>query len=81
MTTHNPEAELANLIAAAERACDSKSRKTPASSWATSAIETEVGANSLMQKARIGAPGEIRTPDLLVRSSRPRQSWNLGNCM
>jgi hypothetical protein len=29
MTTHYSEAELANLIAAAERACDSKFRKTP----------------------------------------------------
>jgi integrase len=48
MTTHYSEAELANLIAAAERACDSKSRKTPASSRATSAIGTEVEANSLM---------------------------------
>jgi integrase len=48
MTTHYSEAELANLIAAAERACDSNSRKTPASSWATSAVRTEVGANSLM---------------------------------
>jgi hypothetical protein len=48
MTTHYSEAELANLIAAAERACSSKSHKIPASSWATSALGTEVEANSLM---------------------------------
>ncbi len=35
ITTHYSEAELANLIAAAEKACDQKSRKTPAISWAT----------------------------------------------
>jgi integrase len=48
MTTHYSEAELANLIAAAERACDSKPHKNPAISWATRAVGTEVEANSLM---------------------------------
>jgi integrase len=48
MTTHYSEAELANLIAAAERACDSKPHKSPAISWATRAVGTEVEANSLM---------------------------------
>src|SRR6266404_2165051 len=33
MTTHYSEAELANLIAAADRACSSKSRKSPATTW------------------------------------------------
>jgi integrase len=34
ITTHYSEAELANLIAAAEKACNQKSRKIPAISWA-----------------------------------------------
>ncbi len=33
ITTHYSEAERANLIAAAEKACNQKSRKTPAISW------------------------------------------------
>jgi hypothetical protein len=35
ITTHYSEAELANLIAAAEKACDTKSRKVPAISGVT----------------------------------------------
>jgi site-specific recombinase XerD len=48
MTTHYSEAELANLIAAAERACSSKSRKIPATSWAAGDIGAQAEANSLM---------------------------------
>jgi integrase len=33
ITTHYSAAELANLIAAAERVCDENSRKSPASTW------------------------------------------------
>jgi integrase len=33
ITTHYSSAELANLIAAAERVCDENSRKSPASTW------------------------------------------------
>lgn len=33
ITTHYSQAELTNLIAAAEKVCDSDSRKTPASTW------------------------------------------------
>ena len=48
ITTHYSEAELENLIAAAEKACDPKSRKIPAISWATGAVGPQVEANSLM---------------------------------
>jgi integrase len=48
ITTHYSEAELANLIAAAEKACETKSRKTPAISWASGAIGSKVDANSLI---------------------------------
>jgi integrase len=48
ITTHYSEAELENLITAAEKACDPKSRKTPAISWATAAIGSKVEANSLI---------------------------------
>jgi hypothetical protein len=65
MTTHYSEAELANLIAAAQRACDSKSRKIPASSWATSAVGTEVEANSL-----------TRRPGVRISPGAPYFSWS-----
>jgi integrase len=42
MTTHYSEAELANLIAAAEKACESKSRKVPEISWATGRVGAEL---------------------------------------
>jgi integrase len=48
ITTHYLEAELANLIAAAEKACDPKFRKILAISWATGPLGTQVEANSLM---------------------------------
>jgi integrase len=48
MTTHYSEAELANLIAAAEKACEPKSRKVPAISWATGRVGEKVEANSLI---------------------------------
>jgi hypothetical protein len=48
ITTHYPEAELENLIAAAEKACGPKSRKTPAISWAAGAIGNKIEANSLI---------------------------------
>jgi len=48
ITTHYSEAEVANLIAAAEKACNQKPRKTPAISWATGAIGSKVDANSLI---------------------------------
>src|SRR5271170_7601109 len=48
ITTHYSEAELENLITAAEKACDLKSRKTPAISWASGAIGSKVEANSLI---------------------------------
>ena len=48
ITTHYARAELANLIAAAEKACDLKPRKTPAISWASGAIGSKVEVNSLI---------------------------------
>ena len=33
ITTHYSQAELSNLIAAAEKVCESESRKTPATTW------------------------------------------------
>ena len=33
ITTHYSAAELANLIAAAEKVCDGESRKSPATTW------------------------------------------------
>ena len=33
ITTHYSQAELSNLIAAAEKVCDGESRKTPATTW------------------------------------------------
>ncbi len=48
ITTHYSEAELANLIAAAEKACDQKSRKIPTSSNTARAVGGQVEANSLI---------------------------------
>jgi hypothetical protein len=48
ITTHYSEAELANPIAAAEKACETKSRKTPAISWATGAVGAKAEANALI---------------------------------
>jgi len=48
ITTHYSEAELANLIAAAEKACDTKPRKVPAISWAPGASGNHIEANSLI---------------------------------
>jgi integrase len=48
ITTHYSEAELANLIAAAEKACDQKSRKVPAISWATAKAGAPTEANALI---------------------------------
>lgn len=33
MTTHYSQAELSNLISAAEKVCDAESRKSPATTW------------------------------------------------
>jgi hypothetical protein len=33
MATHYSQAELTNLIEAAEKVCDTESRKTPATTW------------------------------------------------
>jgi hypothetical protein len=33
ITTHYSQAELGNLIAAAEKVCETESRKTPATTW------------------------------------------------
>ena len=48
ITTHYSEAELANLIAAAEKACNLKPRKTPPISWATGAVGAQIETNSLI---------------------------------
>ena len=48
ITTHYSEAELENLISAAEKACDPKSRKTPAISWATGTVGAQIEGNSLI---------------------------------
>ena len=63
ITTHYSQAELSNLIVAAEKVCDSgESRKSPATTWLRRRIRQ---AKCLKMN---GAPGEIRTPDLMVRS-------------
>ncbi|HEX4240102.1 MAG TPA: tyrosine-type recombinase/integrase [Steroidobacteraceae bacterium] len=48
ITTHYSEAELENLITAAEKACDLKSRRTPAISWASGATGSRVETNALI---------------------------------
>jgi hypothetical protein len=48
ITTHCSEAELANLTAAAEKACEIKPRKTPAIYWATGTVGAPVETNSLI---------------------------------
>ena len=48
ITTHYSEAELANLITAAEKACNQKSRKTHAISWVPGAAGVQNEANSLI---------------------------------
>jgi hypothetical protein len=48
ITTHYSEAELANLIAAAEKACNPKSRKIPANSWAAVNVPGQAEAKPLM---------------------------------
>ena len=48
ITTHYSEAEVANLIAAAEKACNQKSRKNPAIFWAPRKSGTQIEANSLI---------------------------------
>ena len=55
ITTHYSEAELANLIAAAEKACNLKPRKTPAISWATGATRAQAEDNSLIWKGKLVA--------------------------
>lgn len=45
ITTHYSEAELANLNATAEKACETKSRKTPAIFWATGMVSAQVEDN------------------------------------
>jgi hypothetical protein len=39
ITTHYSQAELSNLIDAAERVCDAESRKTPATTWLPRKVE------------------------------------------
>ena len=48
ITTHYSEPELANLIAAAEKACEQKPHKIPTTFWATPAVGGQLSANSLM---------------------------------
>ena len=48
ITTHYSEAELANLIAAAEKACDTKSRTVPAISGATGMAVAQAETNPLI---------------------------------
>ena len=48
ITTHYSEPELANLIAAAEKACELKPHKIPTTSRATPAVGGQLSANSLM---------------------------------
>jgi integrase len=48
ITTHYSEAELANLIAAAEKACSLKPHKTPTISWASGMAGAKVEGNSLI---------------------------------
>jgi len=48
ITTHYSEAEVANLIAAAEKACQQKPHKAPAISWASGMAGAKIAANSLI---------------------------------
>ena len=48
ITTHYSEAELVNLIAAAEKACETKSRKTSAIFSATGMVGAQVVDNPLI---------------------------------
>src|SRR4030095_10132790 len=61
ITTHYSQAELSNLIAAAEKVCESESRKLPATTWLRRRASTLIFGV-------IGAAGGSRTPDHLVRS-------------
>ena len=67
ITTHYSAAELANLIEAANRVCESGSRKTPALViLKNKRSPRERQAHDL--RLKFGAPGRIRTHDPLVRS-------------
>ena len=48
-------AELADLIAAAERVCDENSRKSPASTWSGVEWVRDMGSNLLIEELTGGA--------------------------
>ena len=48
ITTHYSQAELTNLIEAAEKVCAEQSRKTPATTWLRRKTSQLGGANSLI---------------------------------
>jgi integrase len=50
ITTHYSQAELTNLIEAAERVCSTESRKTPATTWLRRKEVAEIGAKRLIVK-------------------------------
>ncbi len=68
ITTHYSSAELTSLIAAAEKVCDEKSHNPPRNHLATETIGTREPRQAVVVVGEVGAPGEIRTPDHLVRS-------------
>ncbi len=64
ITTHYSQAELTNLIDAADKVCTTESRNHMAAKKKRLALS----CYPLDCYNEYGAPGEIRTPDLLVRS-------------
>jgi hypothetical protein len=59
VTTHYSAAELSNLIAAAEKACQVGSRKSPALGALKSKAAGAVNPNRLIGTEESGAPGRI----------------------
>jgi hypothetical protein len=59
MTTHYSVAELSNLIEAAEKACQSGPRKSPALGALKQKAAGEAISNRLMSTVNSGAPGRI----------------------
>ena len=68
ITTHYSSAELTSLIAAAEKVCDGESHNSPATTWLRQTSGRCEPRQDVVAVREIGAPGEIRTPDHLVRS-------------
>jgi hypothetical protein len=66
---------IANLIAAAENACDEKSRKAPAIVWATGADRSGTGALGAL-KTRPGSAFMAALAREHLRLTR----WGLGEC-